>query len=189
MTHDPPVEFYGSDDCYKTRAYRQRLETLGVPYRFLDVKHDPDAADRLRALYADKRLKYPTVVVGGRRLRNPTQTDLDKELYRSGILPPAVIHEPHAQRFVRYMRPNDAFVSYTWRGDTIILTHIEVDPVHRGTGLGARLARQVFAMVRSLGATARISCPFMRKVAASAPEDRAFFGLDEVVKHHSKMPT
>lgn len=176
MSPDAGVKLYGSGDCHKTLVYKRHLESLGVTFEFLDVHLDAQAAEDLSNSNADRRLSYPMMVVGGRRLRNPPLAKLDKELRRSGILPPAVIHEPESHRFVRHMRPRDAFVSYVWRGETMVLTHIEVAPELRGSGFGAELARQVFGMVRSLAPSARTTCPFMRRVARSTPEDWEFFG-------------
>ena len=52
-----------------------------------------------------------------------------------------------SQRFIRHMAPVDAFVSYHWQGDRMVMAHIEVDPSLRGTGLGARFAAEVFDAV------------------------------------------
>ena len=177
MSTKAHVTLYGSNECHKTLAYKRHLEGLGVGHEFLDVRLDAEAAEHLRSCYADRRLNYPTIVIGERRMRNPPLLKLEKELRRSGILSPVVIHEPESHRFVRHMRPTDAFVSYVSRGDTMVLTHIEVAPEHRGSGLGAELAREVFAMVRSLAQAGRITCPFMQRVAMRSPEDREFFGV------------
>lgn len=178
MSTKARVKLYGSSECHKTLAYKRHLEALGVDHEFLDVHLDAQAAEDLRNCYADRRLNYPTIVIADRRLRNPPLLKLKKELRRSGILPPAVIHEPESHRFVRYMRPSDAFVSYVWSGATMVLTHIEVASEHRGSGLGAELAREVFTMVRLLAQSGRITCPFMRRVAMSTPEDREFFRMN-----------
>jgi ribosomal protein S18 acetylase RimI-like enzyme len=178
MSTKAHVKLYGSNECHKTLAYKRHLEELGVDHKFLDVQVDAVAAEDLRSYYADRRLNYPTIAIGERRLRNPPLLELEKELRRSGVLSPAVIHEPESQRFVRHMQPSDAFVSYVSRGDTMVLTHIEVAPEHRGSGLGAELAREVFTMVRMLAQSGRITCPFMRRVAMGTPEDREFFRVN-----------
>lgn len=179
---DVLVQVYGTAACEKTGAYLAFLRERGVAHTFLDVSANAQAAEHLGTLFPDGKAHFPTIVLGGRRLRNPDFRQLEKELYRSGALMPVSLHEPHAQRFVRYMRPTDAFVSYGWHGDVMVLTHIEVDPVHRGTGLGARLARDVFKLVRATGRKAAITCPFLRRVASASPDDSAYFGVPAITR-------
>ncbi len=163
------VRVYGAKRCHKSRLYENALTERGVPHILRDVEEDDEAARELRLLYPDGALKFPTLLIKGKRVRNPSLRDLDRVLAHQGLYDPGVAHEPHAQRFVRFMAPRDAFVSYSETQERITLSHIEVPEEKRGGGLGARLALEVFAMVRELGKTARISCPFMRRVAASDP--------------------
>ncbi len=88
-----------------------------------------------------------------------------------------LVHDAAHNRYVRHMEPKDAFVSYRMEGDKKILTHIEVHPSFRGTGLGAEFAEQVFERVISEGVEAGITCTYMRHLAGTRPDWAAHFGL------------
>jgi len=88
-----------------------------------------------------------------------------------------LVHDEASQRFIRHMAPVDAFVSYHWQGDRMVMAHIEVDPSLRGTGLGARFAAEVFDAVVHRPHEIRLTCSFLRRVAATRPEWRSKFGL------------
>ncbi len=175
------VRLYGAKRCVKSRLYEEALNARGVSYTFLDVENDEAAANELRLLYADRDLKYPTFLIAGKRVRNPSMRELDRTLTHKGLYDAGVVHEPKSKRFVRYMKPQDAFVSYSESEAKIVLGHIEVPPQKRGFGLGAKLALDVFPMVKELtgtnGKEARITCTFMRKVAASRPEWAEYFNI------------
>ena len=98
---------------------------------------------------------------------------------RAGLYDPGLIHEERAQRFVRHMAPSDAFVSYVWQGDRMILTHIEVDPSFRGSGLGARFAAEVFEEIETRSHEIRLTCPFLRKVGGTRANWRKKFNLGD----------
>ncbi len=137
MTSD--ITLYGETRCQKTRLYQTALEERGLDYALAEVDRDPKAADRVSAL-AGGADKFPTFEIKGRKLRNPSLPDLDKALARSALFDPGLVHDPKSQRFIRHMAPSDAFVSYAWQGERMILGHIEVDPALRGTGTGAKVA-------------------------------------------------
>ena len=175
----PPVRLYGAYRCHKTRLYAAELKEHGVDFILRDVEDDAEAAVELRALFGndpDGHTKFPTLLINGKRVRNPRLRDLVRILAHEGLSSPGVVHEPHAKRFVWYMAPRDAFVSYSESDDRITLGHIEVPPEKRGAGLGTQLALEVFPLVEALGKTARITCPFIRKVAAGS-EWASYFNI------------
>ena len=174
-----PVRLYGRRSCQKTRFYGEALHERNVAYAFRDVS-DAAAAGELRRIFGgdpagDK--KFPTLLIHGKRLRNPSERDLDRALAHAGLYDPGVVHEPNAKRFVRYMLPRDAFVSYSEHNDAIVLSHIEVPREKRGSGLGKTFALEVFPRVKALGKPTRITCPFLRKVAADNDEWAHHFGI------------
>jgi len=174
MTSD--IILFGKARCHKTRHYRAALEERGLDYALAEVDRDPQAADRLSAL-AGGADKFPTFEINGRKLRNPSLPDLDKALARAGLFDPGLVYETKSQRFIRHMAPSDAFVSYTWQGDRMVLGHIEVDPALRGTGTGAKVATEVFEHLVSADHEIRLTCPFLRRVGATRAEWRDKFQL------------
>lgn len=174
----PDITLFGEVRCHKTRFYQAALEERGLTYELAEVDKDPCAAERLTALTGSAD-KFPTFEIKGRKVRNPKLSDLDKELARAGLHDPGLIHDERSQRFIRHMSPSDAFVSYVWQGDRMVLTHIEVDPSLRGSGLGARFATEAFEEIENRSHETRLTCPFLRKVALARPEWRKKFNLGD----------
>ncbi len=173
----PDITLFGELRCHKTRYYQAALEERGLPYEMAEVDKDPDAAARLTAL-AGNADKFPMFQISGRKLRNPTLADLDKFLARAGLYDPGLVHDKKSQRFVRHMAPSDAFVSYTWQGDRMILGHIEIDPTLRGSGRGGGFAAEVFEYLEGAKHEIRLTCPFLRRVAATRENWREQFNLE-----------
>jgi glutaredoxin len=69
--HTAPVELqvvvYGTGWCPDVRRTRAHLDTLGVPYRYVDVESDTRAEQRVRALQRGAR-RVPTVVLPDQRV-------------------------------------------------------------------------------------------------------------------------
>lgn len=74
----PEIKLYGTDGCHKTQYYKLILEKRGLPYTFLDVETNQSNANELRNLYETKRLNFPTITIGTKKLRNPYKEDLYK---------------------------------------------------------------------------------------------------------------
>lgn len=171
------VTLFGEVRCHKTRFYQAALEERGVAYELAEVDKSTEAARRLTELTGSAQ-KFPTFQIKGRKVRNPKLPDLDKELARAGLYDPGLVHDERGQRFVRHMAPSDAFVSYYWQGDRMVMTHIEVDRSLRGSGVGARFATEVFEAVQDRPHEVRLTCPFLRRVAATRPEWKTKFKLE-----------
>ena len=172
----PDITLYGETRCHKTRHYQAALEERGLEYKLAEVDHDQQAADRLTAL-AGAADKFPTFEIKQRKLRNPSLPDLDKALARADLFDPGLVHDPKGQRFIRHMAPSDAFVSYTWQGDCMVLGHIEVDAALRGSGIGPKVAIEVFQQLENTNHDIRITCPFLKRVGATRTQWREKFQL------------
>lgn len=62
------------------------------------------------------------------------------------------------------------FAAYQVRDGRVVLTHTQVDPRHRGQGVGAELARRTWDLLRERGDRVVPSCPFMARFVAEHPE-------------------
>ena len=62
------------------------------------------------------------------------------------------------------------FADYRARDGAVAVVHSEVDPAHRGKGLGGILARQTLDALRARGAKVVPSCPFFAQYVADHPE-------------------
>jgi len=47
-------------------------------YAFLDVENNKENEIELRNLYKNRKLNFPTITVHDKKLRNPTEEDLQK---------------------------------------------------------------------------------------------------------------
>ena len=77
---DPEIRLYGAAGCHKTQYYMEFMDSLKVPYVFLDVEKNEDYAQELRGLYQNGKLNFPTLRVGEKRLRHPSEKELLKWL-------------------------------------------------------------------------------------------------------------
>lgn len=79
------ITLYGAQRCHKTQHYQQFFQTRNLAFTFLDVEQDPIAAEQLRSLYDSRKLNFPTITIGEKRLRNPNDQELEKWLIKLGI--------------------------------------------------------------------------------------------------------
>lgn len=79
-TDNPLIKLYGANRCHKTQFYIHFLTETGLPYEFLDVELNEDHAEELRGLYLNKKLNFPTITIGSKKLRNPKKDVLEKWL-------------------------------------------------------------------------------------------------------------
>lgn len=83
----------------------------------------------------------------------------------------SVQDEPERSRFEIVVDGELAgFAAYRLRDGAVILTHTEIDPRHRGDGLGARLAQGTLDTLRERGARVVPSCSFIADYIARHPE-------------------
>lgn len=76
----PKIKLFGATGCHKTHYYQLLFDKTGLPYEFLDVEANEDYAEELRSLYKNRRLNFPTITIGEKKLRNPYKEDLEKWL-------------------------------------------------------------------------------------------------------------
>ena len=80
MKNSPEIELYGANGCHKTQYYQMVFDKKGLPYKFLDVEVNEDYAEELRNLYENRKLNFPTITIGKKKLRNPNIEALEKWL-------------------------------------------------------------------------------------------------------------
>lgn len=85
-----------------------------------------------------------------------------------------VIHDPAMHRYELLVDGVQVgLADYQLRDDQIVFVHTEVDPKHRGQGLGADLARGALNLVRAESETRVVAkCEFVDKFIADNPEYR-----------------
>lgn len=72
------IKLYGTERCHKTQHYVQFLKSLNENFKFLDVELNENYAEELRSLYENGKLNFPTLTIGNKKLRNPSDNDLKK---------------------------------------------------------------------------------------------------------------
>ena len=72
------IILYGAERCHKTKYYQSFLKNENLKFTFLDVEENETNANALKSLYANKKLNFPTITIGNKRLRNPSDKDLKK---------------------------------------------------------------------------------------------------------------
>lgn len=74
----PEIKLFGSENCHKTIYYKGLLKDSNMSYKFLDVVSNEEHAVELRELYNNKKLNFPTLTIGKKKLRNPGKEELFK---------------------------------------------------------------------------------------------------------------
>ena len=72
------IKLFGAERCHKTQYYKTFLETRNLNYAFLDVEKNKIFAEELRNLYENRKLNFPTITINDKKLRNPSDKDLQK---------------------------------------------------------------------------------------------------------------
>jgi len=86
MKIDLKVKLFGAKRCHKSQYYKTFLETRNVNYVFLDVEVNEEYAEELRRLYESRKLNFPTLTIGDKKLRNPSDKELEKWLSKSNFV-------------------------------------------------------------------------------------------------------
>jgi arsenate reductase-like glutaredoxin family protein len=76
----PTIKLYGAAGCHKSNYYKLFLDETTLPYQFLDVEDNESYAEELRSLYENRKLNFPTITIGKKKLRNPSKEELEKWL-------------------------------------------------------------------------------------------------------------
>jgi mycoredoxin len=80
-----PVVVYGTRWCAATQTVRRYLDRLGVPYAYVDLDANPQAAAQVRWV-AGGTVSHPTVSVAGEVLVQPSLSELQCALARAGLI-------------------------------------------------------------------------------------------------------
>lgn len=72
-----------------------------------------------------------------------------------------VTENPEMHRFELPIGDGLAAAYYRLDGDRLVLTHTEVPQEYSGQGIGSRLAKGVFDILRKTGRKAVVKCPFL----------------------------
>jgi len=79
------IVVYGATWCGDSRRTRRQLESLGIPYDFVDVDIDRAASDWITEQHGGKRLT-PTVKLNDQLLFEPTNEEMEAALQAAGML-------------------------------------------------------------------------------------------------------
>ena len=74
------ITLYGAKRCHKTQHYMRFFENENLKYTFLDIESNKANAEKLRNLYNNGKLNFPTITIDKKRLRNPSDKELTKWL-------------------------------------------------------------------------------------------------------------
>ena len=78
-----PITMYGSTDCEDTTAIREHLQKGGIPFRGVNIDHDPEAERFVIFINSGNRTTQTLVFGDGRHkliLSEPTEAEVDELL-------------------------------------------------------------------------------------------------------------
>lgn len=82
---DNKIIVYGTTWCGMTQLVRRYLERLDIPYSYLDIEEDKNAANQLRWLTGGYT-SHPTVVIDGQAYIETDIDELNAALQKNGYL-------------------------------------------------------------------------------------------------------
>ena len=161
----PKVKLYGAEGCHKTRYYQLLLTSRNLPFEFLDVEANENHAEELRGLYENRKLNFPTITIGTKKLRNPTKEELNKWIDK--LIPELleIVHDTAVKKFTLDINGEEAKVDYIVKNDRLYLVHSEVPYDLRGRGIGKVLVEKTFEKLTEEGYEAVAVCSYIRAVA------------------------
>lgn len=81
-----------------------------------------------------------------------------------------VVDNPAQNRFELAVEGETALIAYRIEDGRIVLIHTEVPQALSGQGVGSRLAKGAFELIRASGRKAVVRCTFLRGWIAKHPE-------------------
>ncbi|BCB17606.1 GNAT family N-acetyltransferase [Bosea sp. ANAM02] len=81
-----------------------------------------------------------------------------------------VVENPAQNRFELTLDGGTALVAYRRDGERLVLVHTEVPSQFAGQGIGSKLAKGVFELLRASGRKAVVRCEFLKGWIAKHPE-------------------
>ena len=81
-----------------------------------------------------------------------------------------VVENREQNRFELALDGGTALVAYRRDGERLVLIHTEVPEQFAGQGVGSRLAKGVFELLRASGRKAVVRCEFLKGWIAKHPE-------------------
>lgn len=160
----PKIKLYGADGCHKTNYYKLVLDEVDLPYEFLDVEANEDHADELRGLYENRKLNFPTITIGKKKLRNPYKEDIIK--WMNKLIPSRlnIMHDKKNQRFTMEINGELAKVDYTIKDGKMYLNHSEVPYNLSGQGIGKVLVEKTFEKLTEENYAAVAVCSYIKAI-------------------------
>jgi predicted GNAT family acetyltransferase len=102
-------------------------------------------------------------------------------------VPPVVVDNPSERRFEVHLKGVVVGrAHYLPAGDSVIVSHTEVDEGHEGQGLGSLLVRETLERIRASGKSVIPTCPFTAAYIRRHPE---FIDLVEESLRNQYMAT
>jgi mycoredoxin len=72
------IKRYGVEKIHKVQYYKIFLKTRNLDYAFLDIEKRAENTEELRILDKNRKLNFPTITIDHKKLRNPSDKELQK---------------------------------------------------------------------------------------------------------------
>tara|TARA_B100000809_G_C15140596_1_gene533047 strand:+ start:8374 stop:8904 length:531 start_codon:yes stop_codon:yes gene_type:complete len=176
MNTTPMVKVYGTESCHKSNYYKNFLTDSGVSYEFLEVELNKENAEELRRLYENRKLNFPTITIGEKKLRNPNIEELDAWLNK--LIPSrlTIEHDRSKKEFTLNINGAIAKVMYSLSNGNMCLNHSEVPFSLRGQGIGKVLVEKTFKKLTEENYKAVAVCSYIKAIARRSKKWNAVIG-------------
>ena len=172
------ITMYGADWCGDCRRAKAYFADNNIDYAYIDLESHPEAVDVvLERNDGLKRIPFIVFSDDNSHLTEPSNEALTAKLAElAGAKPDngeefAVSEVLDVGRF-ELRRDGDlvGFATYTMRGESVVVPHVETFPEHRGQGYAARLMAGLLDIVRRTGRTITPLCPFAAQYLRDHPD-------------------
>ena len=78
-------KLYGAEWCPKTSGFRNYFQNEWIDFEYFDIESNAKAEQEVKDMN-DGKIKFPMVVVGNFKLKNPSIPELNKALKANDLL-------------------------------------------------------------------------------------------------------
>jgi len=155
------ITMYGADWCGDCRRAKDYFAEHGVPYDYVNLIEQPDAADIVLERNGGKQSIPVIVFADDSHLTEPSNAALEAKLVALASSTAMVVELADAGRFeLRLGGEMVSFATFSEANNVVTVPHVETDPAHRGNGHAATLMDGLLGLLRSTGRTIAPLCPF-----------------------------
>jgi len=160
VSADMTITMYGAQWCGDCRRAKKFFDDNEISFTYVNLEDDPEQTEVV--LERNGGVKRIPVIVfpDDSHLVEPSNDELAAKMAELES-EPAVVRNTDENRFE--LRQGDellSFATYSMRGNTVVIPHVETVAAHRGNGHADRLMEGTLSIIGADDQTVAPLCPF-----------------------------